>query len=110
MSTINEDSVATVAAKTAVIAGGSTALWGYLADNALGVVGVLVAVITTIIGWYYKNKADERAADQRARHRVLEDLQEEERRLRIELLHRGLPIPDLPAEPTVPGPLFDAED
>lgn len=110
MSTINEDSVATVAAKTSIIVGGGTALAGWLSDNLFALLGVAVAAFSALIGWYYNELKRKRAEADATRRQVLEDLQEEERRLRIELLRRGLPIPDLPAEPTVPGPLFDAED
>lgn len=105
-----EESVAGAAAKTSIIVGGGTALAGWLSDNLFALLGVAVAAFSALIGWYYNELKRKRAEADATRRQVLADLQEEERRLRIELLRRGLPIPDLPAEPTVPGPLFDAED
>ena len=90
--------VASAASKTAITTAGTTAIWGVVTHETLfGFLGVMVAVITMIINWYYKRKSDrldeelKRKADARE---SLESLQRaEERALRIEIMRseQGMP-------------------
>ena len=59
-----QDTVGVAASKTAIITGGGTALWGVFTNEVFfGLIGVLVAVITMFINWYYKRKSNKREAE-----------------------------------------------
>ena len=52
------------ASKAAILTGGGTALWGVFTNELFfGLIGVLTAVITMFINWYYKRKSNQREAE-----------------------------------------------
>ena len=90
--------VASAASKTAITTASTTAIWGVVTHEILfGFLGVMVAVITMIINWYYKRKSDrlddelKRKADARETLAALQ--RAEERALRIEIMksEKGIP-------------------
>ena len=73
--------------------GAIVSIFGWLASsNAIGVLGLAVAILGALVNWYYKREADRRAMAQA-------DLNREEQLLRIKLM-RATGIPT--AQPTCP--------
>lgn len=59
-----QDTVSVAASKTAIITGSGTALWGVFTNEVFfGLIGVMIAVITMFINWYYRRKSNNREAE-----------------------------------------------
>ena len=51
------DSISVTASKTAIITGSGTAIWGVFTNEVIfGLLGVVIALLTMLINWYYKRK------------------------------------------------------
>ena len=80
MKTSTMDSIGAASAKTSMTAGAVTATFSFMSHEMLfGIIGVLFTLLTFIMSWHYKRKADARA-DAEAQHRA------QEHELRMELL------------------------
>lgn len=88
-----ESTVATTANKLAIWSGLGTAVWGFVQQNLLGFVGVVVTVISMIVTNYYKRRDDARRAEYHA-------VRLESRRLQNAIYQRAL----LAAESAPPRP------
>ena len=98
MKTQTMDSIGAASAKTSMTAGAVTATFSFMSNEMLfGIIGALFTLLTFIISWYYKRKADARAeaiAQQKA----------QEHELRMEMLRSQKghllfdPVSDMPPE------------
>ena len=97
-STMDIDTIGTVAVKTSGTAGVSTTLLSFLTrDMTLTLIGLAFTALTFVIGWYYKSKANARA-EAIARQKA------QEHELRMGLLRKQSghllfdPVSDMPPE------------
>ena len=98
MKTSTMDSIGAASAKTSMTAGAVTATFSFMSHEMLfGIIGVLFTLLTFIISWYYKRKADARAeaiAQQKA--------QEHDLRMEMMRSQKGHllfdPVSDIPPE------------
>ena len=97
MKTSTIDSIGAASAKTSMTAGAVTATFSFMSHEMLfGIIGVLFTLLTFIISWYYKRKADARAeaiAQQKAQeHELRMEIIQQKGRLLID------PISDIQPE------------
>lgn len=58
--------------RATVVTGVSTGIWGLVTSNFfIGLLGLLLAALTTYITWYYKNEDNKRNAQKRAEEAAL---------------------------------------
>ena len=86
MKPLPETFMSDMAGRIAIMSGVATAAWGFIQDNLLGIVGVLVTVATYFMNKYYKRRDAERREIELTQHTEYHNLRMQERGIRLRIL------------------------